>query len=297
MQSPINNRAWMKVSELEAGMQIAVPADECFGAYGAAMPAGDELNAGQNRHGDVLWDEIEEITVLDEEQVWDIEVEGTHNFVAGHLIDKKTGNQLSEKEEQEYIEGVSKKQAWFGSLFAHNTYLDGSVGIGSASPNAKLSILDETLVLRDAFTVATSTDSSVFRVDTAGDAYAQGAFNSGGADYAEHFYTPDADLAAGEVVCISLENENAVARCVRPRDGNIMGIVSTNPAIVGNAGNIAADAASVVVGMLGQVPAFVSNENGDIRPGDSLTSASIPGYAMKADSGDPTVGVALERLD
>ncbi|OJI06559.1 hypothetical protein BK004_02870 [bacterium CG10_46_32] len=285
-------------------MQIAVPKNNAFAGYGVSVADESVLEADA---GDVMWDEIEEIRVLDEEQVWDIEVEGTHNFVAGHLFDKKTGNQLSEKEEQEWISGVdgggagldasSKKAAvCYGGIFAHNTYLDGSVGIGTATPNAKLSIFDQTSELRDAFTVATSTDGNIFRVDTAGDAFAQGSFNSGGADYAEHFYADTADLVPGEVVCVSLENENAVARCIRPRDGNVMGIVSTNPAIIGNTGNIAQNR-SVVVGMLGQVPARVTNENGEIRPGDSLTPASVAGYAMKADGGDPTVGVALERLN
>ena len=284
------------MSELSVGMQIAVPSAECFFAYGTGdMPQSE----GQDRERDVMWDEIEEIRELPEERVWDIEVEGTHNFVAGHLFDKKTGNKLTEEEEKAWIEAqgdvLNVGQCRYGGVYAHNTYLDGSVGIGTATPNAKLSIFDQTSDLRDAFTVATSTDSSVFRVDTAGDAYAQGAFNSGGADYAEHFYTDSSDLQPGEVVCVSLENENAVARCMRPRDGNVMGIVSTNPAIIGNTGNIE-QSRSVVVGMLGQVPAKVSNENGEIRPGDSLTPASVAGYAMRADGGDPTVGVALERL-
>ena len=42
------------------------------------------------------------------------------------------------------------------------------------------------------------------------------------------------------------------------------------------------------------MPARVSAENGEIRPGDSLTPAGTPGVLMKADAGDPTVGVALE---
>ncbi|MBI4132001.1 MAG: hypothetical protein HY474_00005, partial [Candidatus Sungbacteria bacterium] len=67
-------------------------------------------------------------------------------------------------------------------------------------------------------------------------------------------------------------------------------------AIVGNAGKNQDKSRSVIVGMLGQVPAKVSAENGPIRPGDSLTSAALPGYAMAASAGDSTVGVALEGL-
>ncbi|OGJ82130.1 hypothetical protein A2598_05155 [Candidatus Peribacteria bacterium RIFOXYD1_FULL_54_13] len=49
-----------------------------------------------------------------------------------------------------------------------------------------------------------------------------------------------------------------------------------------------------LIGLLGQVAAKVTDENGPIRPGDSLTSANKPGLAMKAGAGDATVGVALE---
>jgi hypothetical protein len=75
-----------------------------------------------------------------------------------------------------------------------------------------------------------------------------------------------------------------------------MGIVSTHPAIIGNAKDgYEEDEHYKIIGMLGQILANVSTENGEIRPGDSLTSASsTPGYAMRALPGDPTVGIALE---
>ena len=74
--------------------------------------------------------------------------------------------------------------------------------------------------------------------------------------------------------------------------------MSSNPSIVGNAQDkVYNNPNYVVVGMLGQVEALVSAENGPISVGDSLTSASFtPGYAMRAAGGDSTVGVALEPL-
>jgi hypothetical protein len=38
----------------------------------------------------------------------------------------------------------------------------------------------------------------------------------------------------------------------------------------------------------------VTSENGNIHPGDSLTASSIPGVLRKANSGESTVGIALE---
>ncbi|NMB48775.1 hypothetical protein GYA13_05085, partial [Candidatus Kuenenbacteria bacterium] len=124
------------------------------------------------------------------------------------------------------------------------------------------------------------------------------AWTAGSADYAEFFYSDNMDLKSGEAVCVDITKDNAVKRCERGADPNIMGIISTSPAVLGNAPEGREnDPHYAIVGMLGQVPAFVSNENGEIRPGDSLTAASsTPGYIMKANAGDSTVGVALESL-
>jgi len=147
----------------------------------------------------------------------------------------------------------------------------------------------------------------VFAVDHDGDedggyAYVNNSntWTSGSADYAEFYWTEDIDLGTGEAVCIDITRENAVKRCARGADGNLMGIVSTKPAFLGNAPgeeHRENNPNYVIVGMLGQVPAKVSAENGEIRPGDALTSSAVyPGHVMKAGPGDPTVGVALEGL-
>ncbi|MFA6609091.1 MAG: FG-GAP-like repeat-containing protein [Candidatus Paceibacterota bacterium] len=147
--------------------------------------------------------------------------------------------------------------------------------------------------------VGIGTTSPAYALDVAaGYVNSVSGYKTNYADYAEYFYTVDTDLEPGEAVCVDIIRENAVKRCAQASDGNLMGIVSTNPAIVGNNeyGRENNDN-YVVIGMLGQVPAKVSTENGAIRPGDSLTSASgTPGYMMRANAGDPTVGVALEGL-
>ncbi|MFH1896313.1 MAG: MerR family DNA-binding transcriptional regulator, partial [bacterium] len=57
----------------------------------------------------VVWDKIQSIEYVGEEQVYDIEVEGTQNFIANGIL-------------------------------AHNTYISGNVGIGTTTPGAKLSV-------------------------------------------------------------------------------------------------------------------------------------------------------------
>lgn len=169
-----------------------------------------------------------------------------------------------------------------------------------------LEALDETALFMGEVGVNDPSPDHIFTVDHNGDgvnvAYvnSSNAWTSGSADYAEYYYTADTDLASGEAVCIDTTRENAVERCTRAADINLMGIISTSPAFLGNAPSEERrdeDPNYVIVGMLGQVPAQVTNENGAITPGDSLTSATQPGYIMKANVGDPTVGVALEALD
>ncbi|MDO8648665.1 MAG: hypothetical protein Q7R81_02680 [Candidatus Peregrinibacteria bacterium] len=146
----------------------------------------------------------------------------------------------------------------------------------------------------------TSGENTVFRINASGATFSDQPYTSGGADYAEWFYSSDTDLERGEVVCIDVTSPNTVERCTQTADGNVMGIISSNPAFIGNS-LTGAEGLPVpgyfLVGLIGQVPARVTTENGPIRPGDSLTSASIPGFARRADSGESTVGVALEGLE
>lgn len=81
-----NKAVWKRVSELTAGVKIAIEKD-----------------------GKLQWDEIVEIKSVGRERVYDIEVAGTHNFVANGII-------------------------------AHNTYISGNVGIGTTAPTQKLDV-------------------------------------------------------------------------------------------------------------------------------------------------------------
>jgi hypothetical protein len=58
---------------------------------------------------EIDWDRIVSIEYVGKKQVYDIEVEGTHNFIANGIV-------------------------------AHNTYLNGNLGIGTTAPQAKLDV-------------------------------------------------------------------------------------------------------------------------------------------------------------
>ncbi|MCX6796563.1 MAG: hypothetical protein NTW06_03635, partial [Candidatus Falkowbacteria bacterium] len=173
------------------------------------------------------------------------------------------------------------------------------IGIGTTTPQAKLHVWNSIAGNTTNVAMVSGATGTVFRVTGGGAVYAAGSFIGGGADYAEYFYTNNTDLQNGDVVCMEVAANNQVKRCDRGEDANVIGIVSTRPAVVGNyKDEYAGNSSYVIVGLIGQIPAKLTTENGPIRPGDSLTPASsTPGYAMRANAGDPTVGVALESLD
>ncbi|MFA7654325.1 MAG: beta-propeller fold lactonase family protein [Candidatus Magasanikbacteria bacterium] len=253
----------------------------------------------------------------------DIAVSGQYAYVANYLdaslsVVNLTGSEFTNA----YVSSLS-----IGQLSTENNIIaDGIVTIGTALSVGSGGIYSQgplgvfssaTGTASNIFSVTSGDNSSIFNVlsngyvgigtsspsqalDVVGNINITGSYlTNGGADYAEYFYSKDVDLVSGEAVCVDVTKNNAVKRCTRGADPDIMGIVSTHPSIIGNnTGHKEGDPNYKIIGMLGQVAAKLSAENGPIRPGDSLTSASsTPGYLMRADAGDSTVGVALEGLD
>ncbi|OGE15559.1 hypothetical protein A3F00_01955 [Candidatus Daviesbacteria bacterium RIFCSPHIGHO2_12_FULL_37_11] len=180
----------------------------------------------------------------------------------------------------------------------------GAVGIGTNSPLSRLhlvsdlNILDSDILRLDS--QVSGVNNSVFRVDFEGDVFADGvisaaatAITSGNADIAEEYNVLD-DSDQGDLVIIS-EYQN-IKKANKPYQKELFGIISTAPGFKLSLKNSEGNLNPKPVALAGRVPVKVSTENGEIEPGDYLTSSSTPGVAMKATVPGQVVGKALESF-
>ncbi len=114
---------------------------------------------------------------------------------------------------------------------------------------------------------------------------------SGIADFAEYLRKDEkTKIEYGSLVCIG---GDGLANLCTNYDEKIAGVASEHPAFLGGE-NLGEQ--SIPVGLVGEVLTKVSNINGEIKPGDLLTSSDISGVAAKATKSTTVVGKALESF-
>ena len=145
-----------------------------------------------------------------------------------------------------------------------------------------------------------------FRVErTTGNVFADGSFIPSGADLAERINVSE-PVEPGDVVEFD-PTKPGQYRKARGQSQLIAGVITTKPGFtLGNnpeemeqAGEKAAG--RPMLALMGRVPVKAITENGPIRPGDLLTVASKPGYAMRCaeakDCNGAIIGKALQGLE
>jgi hypothetical protein len=145
----------------------------------------------------------------------------------------------------------------------------------------------------------------VFRVDSTGKGFFNGGTQNSGADFAESVDVVGgaSQYQRGDVMMVDEDGVRRFARTTEPYSTKIAGIYSTKPGVLGTT-HLDGDprlANEVPLAIVGIVPCKVSAENGAIKAGDLLVSASKPGYAMKGTDRQKmlgaVVGKALGSLD
>jgi hypothetical protein len=181
-------------------------------------------------------------------------------------------------------------------------FTGGNVGIGTTNPGGDLtgalippsgtSVLD---VQGDIELAQTKGGSIIFQ-DGSVQSYAWNGVLNGG-DYAEDMRATGNKVKyePGDVLVLA-EGDNAdVQKSAEPYSAMVAGIYATKPGVVGRREAVAKSADNVPMAMVGVVPTKVSAENGPIRKGDLLVSASLPGYAMKGTDRGRMLGAVLGK--
>jgi hypothetical protein len=138
-----------------------------------------------------------------------------------------------------------------------------------------------------------------FRFTYDGHGYCDQTWHAGGADYAEYFNKADEseDIHPGDVIAMSPDTDYTAVKADASKRQLVLGVYSTNPAIVGNSPADEGPEDDILVGLMGVVPTKVSTENGSIKIGDFLTVSSLEGVASKAVSSGMVIGRALENYN
>lgn len=180
---------------------------------------------------------------------------------------------------------------------------------GSATVGVQVSTSDATQIgynsqilsdnLQVHWTAGPFNTAALFRVErTTGDVYADGSFIGGGADIAEYVRVSE-PVSPGDVLELDPDNPKSYRKARSAYSPLIAGVVSSVPGVV--LGAKRAQEGWVLLALVGRVPVKTTADNGPIRPGDLLTSASKPGYAMRCQSitqcEGALLGKALGALD
>jgi hypothetical protein len=101
------------------------------------------------------------------------------------------------------------------------------------------------------------------------------------------------NLDFGDLVCMDVSINRIFTKCDNSNSRLVAGFVSET--FVLNVGS----AEGYPIALAGLVPAHVTNEGGNVVPGDLLVSSSKPGYAMKNNNPSPgtIVGKAYDFCD
>ncbi len=136
-----------------------------------------------------------------------------------------------------------------------------------------------------------------FRINHAGEVYADGSFHAGGADFAELVPARQSGLEPGDVVALDVNGR--LMRSFRERQASVMGVVSTKPGYQSDLWEDVDRSEKVPLAVSGIVPVKASAVNGPIRPGDMLTPSAVSGHAMRSRKVVPgtIIGKAMESLE
>jgi hypothetical protein len=165
----------------------------------------------------------------------------------------------------------------------------GNVGIGTTVPSAKLEV-------NGVLKLTAGSGASITFADGSVQSTAYTGITCGG-DYAESIDVTGerASYSPGDVLVIDPDAPGKFIKSAEPYSTRVLGVYSTKPGTLGRRQTTPNDPDEVPMAMVGIVPTKVTAENGPIKPGDLLVSASTPGYAMKGTDRPRMLGAIIGK--
>ena len=159
-------------------------------------------------------------------------------------------------------------------------------------------------ILSGSVALASDNWMRTFRVDSTGQVFANGGYQTGGADFAESMAVTGerSRYEPGDVVVIEESGNRQVGLAHDAYSTLVAGIYSTKPGVLATPYTMDDPRLlkEIPLAVVGIVPCKVTAENGAIKTGDLLVTSTAPGHAMKGTDRSrmlgAVVGKALEPL-
>lgn len=172
------------------------------------------------------------------------------------------------------------------------------IGGGVVSSGAGWTVSGDNIFADVTGNAGIGTQDPAYKLDVRGTAATDVLVIRGGADLAEPFCVADKKKAPpGALMVIDEKNPGRLKLSSRPYDKRVAGVVSgaggLNPGLTLTQKGIAEGGAQVA--LTGRVYALADTSNGPIKPGDMLTTSSLPGHAMKATDRTRSYGAVIGK--
>jgi len=183
----------------------------------------------------------------------------------------------------------------YASLLFEKTRIEGQGSLGDAPVSINYNSIGNVYLAFGGGDVGIGTTTPTARLDVAGDARVE-VIHISGADVAENFPVSE-HIEPGMVVAIDPDQPGQLCLSRGSYNRRVAGVVSGANDLPTGAilGNLPGQEEALPVALSGRVWVHCDATEGPIQPGDMLTTAAAPGYAMKVEDFSKAQGAIIGK--